>query len=371
MVKQIFVKFKKIRHKEIWIDSMIGMTLGFIATLVIGTIIGLLSINQDNDFSHLVINIKNALFYITPFAIGIGCAYKNNLKNIEIFSVAIASFIMSQSTFIPSFLVDDNSINWTGKIGIFSNINIPHSGDVFGAWISSIISIYILKIFNIQNSIKIILLPLFFIFIGIVESLSLVYLTSTLTVIVEWVLEKTINKHHWLGILFAPIIGMIMGLALSLPTSSAAIAFAINMHGDVATSSIAGTSAQMISFGVLTYISTGKISKAVSVGLGTSMLQIKNFAKKPIILLFPTLMSGLTAIIATSSLPLDYPPRSVTPGMGTCSFYGQIFTLEENGWTNLNAYLNIFLIQLLLPLLITFASSNIIFKRIKKEWLVI
>lgn len=53
--------------------------------------------------------------------------------------------------------------------------------------------------------------------------------------------------------MLAPVIGVLMGLALSLPTSSAAMAIAIKLHGDAAIAAIAGTAAQMISFGVMTY----------------------------------------------------------------------------------------------------------------------
>lgn len=127
-----------------------------------------------------------------------------------------------------------------------------------------------------------------------------------------------------------------MGLALSLPTSSAAIAVAIKLHGDAATAAIAGTAAQMIAFGIMTYMSTRKISTALAVGFGTSMLHLKNFSRKPLILLVPTLISAVVAIIAVSALPLAFPvpekgTGNATSGMGSCALYGQIFTLKDNG----------------------------------------
>ena len=90
----------------------------------------------------------------------------------------------------------------------------------------------------------------------------------------------------------------------------------------------------MISFGVMTYLATGKLSKAFAVGLGTSMLQMENFMKKPKLLILPTMLSAFMAMIAVATLPLEFPVptgHSVTSGMGTASLYGQIFTLNDNG----------------------------------------
>lgn len=131
-----------------------------------------------------------------------------------------------------------------------------------------------------------------------------------------------------------------MGLALSLPTSSAAIAFALKLQGSAAIAAMAGTAAQMISFGVLTFWATRSVSKTIAVSFGTSMLHMSNYAKKPMILLIPTISSALCALIATIiftnkvSYPLVNNEGSVTTGMGTCVLYGPIFTLQENSWEN-------------------------------------
>lgn len=125
-----------------------------------------------------------------------------------------------------------------------------------------------------------------------------------------------------------------MGLALSLPTSSAAIAVALHLHGDAATAAMAGTAAQMIAFGVLTYLATRKVSTSLAVGFGTSMLHLQNFTRKPIILLLPTLISAIVALVAVAALPLEFPAGAhgtPTSGMGACALYGQIFTLDDNG----------------------------------------
>ncbi|MCK5866793.1 MAG: PTS sugar transporter subunit IIC, partial [Mycoplasmataceae bacterium] len=206
---------------------------------------------------------------------------------------------------------------------------------------------------------------------GIALSFFLTYSTTTITILIEWIVENTANKEHVLGILLAPIIGIIMGLALSLPTSSAAIAIAIKLHGDAATASIAGTSAQMITFGIMTYMSTKNIGKSFAVGIGSSMIQMPNFMKKPQLLLIPAIVSGITALISVSALPLEFVAGSPTSGMGTSMLYGQIFTLQENGWANYLAWFNIIFMQLMTPLILSVGLTWIAFSKkiIKKEWL--
>lgn len=358
---------KKIDHKSIWVDSMTGMTWGFIASLVVGTIVGLFGIHQNNNFSHLVTDIKNIMTYVTGFAIGVGIGVKAKLKPLQILALAIGTWIVSQSLFVPNF--SNGTIHWNQvKIGLnTSKLFLP--GDVFGAWLMGVLVIYLFTVVKWESMLDIILVPLLGAALGLACAMWLTYVTTTILVLAEWVIEHTVNDYHWAAILLAPVIGTLMGLALSLPTSSAAIAVAIHLHGDAATAAMAGTAAQMISFGVMTYLATGKLSTSLAVGFGTSMLHLKNFSRKPIILLFPTLISAIAALVAVAALPLQFVPGKPTSGMGSCSLYGQIFTLDENGWTNWKAWLNVTLIQLMLPALLAIGTGLVVFKKgwIKKE----
>ena len=356
---------KEINHKQLWLNSMIGMTWGFIASLIVGSIIGLLAINQNNGFSHLIINIKHALTYITPFAIGVGIGIKTNMSPLQILAISISSFIIGHSSLIPTYV---GGIHWSASIGL--DTSLIHPGDVFGAWIGGVLVTYVFSIFNWEMFLDIILLPLLGVILGMILGMFLTYTTSTVLVLIEWMVENTINDKHWLAILLAPVLGVLMGLALSLPTSSAAIAFALNLHGDAATAAMAATASQMIAFGVMTYLATGKASQAFAVGIGTSMLQMNNFIKRPRILILPTLMSALMALLAVALLPLAFPiVPSVTSGMGSAALYGQIFTLHDNGWSNWKAWLNVSVIQIMIPLVITYLLGRVVFAKgwIKKQ----
>lgn len=368
--------WNNIKHKQLWIDSMIGMTWGFIATLVVGTIVGLFGIHQDNTWSHMTNSVKATMTYLTPFAIGAGVAFKAKLKPLQLMAIMIATGITAHSAFIPK--ITDSGIDWhSAKIGLDAGIiNLKGGtalpGDVFGAWISSVLLVYFFSLVKWDFMLDIIFLPLLGAMLGIFNSLYLTYATSSILVILEWCVEHSINESHTWGILLAPVVGIIMGLALSMPTSSAAMAFALKLHGDAATAAMAATAAQMISFGVMTYLATGSIQKSIAVGFGTSMLQMKNFMRKPQLLIIPTVMSALMAMAAVAAVPLDFVPGRVTSGMGTCGLYGQIFTLEENGWSSWQSWVNVTVFQLLIPALLTAGVGYYVMNRklwIKKEWM--
>ncbi len=356
-----------INHKQLWFDSMIGMTWGFIASLVVGTIIGLFGLYSD---SNIFVTIKNVMTYITGFAIGVGVGIKIKLKPLQILAVGLAAFIAGQSTFHPGF--SKGSISWESEIGVSTFMKAP--GDVFGAWIVSMVIVYLFEILVWESFLDILLVPMVGVAIGIVSGFSITFLTSTVIVFIEWVLSHTVDKSHLAAIFIAPFIGLIMGLALSLPTSSAAIALMIHIHGDAATAAIAGTAAQMISFGIMTYMATGSISKALGVGFGTSMLQMHNFLKRPRLLVIPAIASMAAALLGVLALPLEFPVGAhgtVTSGMGSCALYGQIFTLQDNGWGNIHAWLNVVLVQLIFPTALTMGLTSVAFQKrwIKRNWL--
>lgn len=352
---------KKINQKGLWFDSMTGMTIGFISTLIVGTIIGIFGLYSNEN---IFISIKNGMTFITPFGIGIGIGIKHKLKPLQILATGLSAFIVGKSLLIPHY--NDGAFDFfSGSVDINMKL-LP--GDIFASWLSGVIMLYIFDLYKKDTSIDIFLIPLIGILVGIINALWLTYLTTVITILLEYIIENTINEKLWIGLLLAPIFGMIIGLTLSLPTSSAAIAFALVLHGDAAIIAIAATSAQMISFGVLTYLTTKSISKSLSVGFGTSMLHINNYIKKPKLLLIPTFLSMFSALIALSAFhgTLPFPIHSTTSGMGTCAMYGQIFTLKENGWANGSAWMNITLIQLLLPFILTVPLGVL---SLKKGWI--
>lgn len=342
------LKVNDVNYKKALIDSMLGMSIGFFATLIISTIIELFAkIPGLSILNESVGPIKT----ITGFGIGIGVGYKLNLNIFQIFAVAIASQITSISTFSPSYI--NGSLNWKPIVGFKTKFG--SIGDVFSAWIISyIVSIMFLK-YSFKTALDIILIPLIGFVMGLIGAFTIIVVTGTIIVSLEWIIEKTMNTSNRASQIFlAPVIGVLMGLALTMPISSVAIAIALSLHGQAANAAMAGTAAQMMSFGVLTFISTKSIPKSLAVGFGTSMLHLSNIARNPKMILIPIIVSALAALFATIAIDNILPKHpSPTAGMGTCLLYGPIFTIDDTGWTSLMAWLHATLFQILIPIILT------------------
>ena len=126
-------------------------------------------------------------------------------------------------------------------------------------------------------------------------------------------------------------VSVVVGIALTLPISSAAICAALNLTGLAGGAAVAGCCAQMVGFAFMSY-RENKVGGLVSQGLGTSMLQMGNIVKKPIIWLPPIITSAITGPIATCIFKMRMDGAAIASGMGTCGLVGQIGVYT--GWMN-------------------------------------
>ncbi len=127
------------------------------------------------------------------------------------------------------------------------------------------------------------------------------------------------------------VVSVLMGIALTLPISSAAICAAFGLVGLAGGAAVAGCCAQMVGFAVMSFKENG-LGGLVSQGIGTSMLQMPNIIKNPKIWIAPILTSAITGPIATCIFHLEMNGTAVSSGMGTCGFVGQIGVYT--GWLN-------------------------------------
>lgn len=127
------------------------------------------------------------------------------------------------------------------------------------------------------------------------------------------------------------LVSVIVGIALTLPISSAAICAALSLTGLAGGAAVAGCSAQMIGFAVMSF-KENKWGGLISQGIGTSMLQMGNIVKNPRIWIAPILTSAITGPLATCLFRLQMNGTPVSSGMGTCGFVGQIGVYT--GWVN-------------------------------------
>lgn len=124
-------------------------------------------------------------------------------------------------------------------------------------------------------------------------------------------------------LLMGILVSVLVGMALTLPISSAAICAALGLTGLAGGAAVAGCCAQMVGFAVMSYRENG-VGGLVSQGLGTSMLQMPNILRNPRIWLPPTLASAITGPLATCLFRLEMNGPAVSSGMGTCGLVGQI-----------------------------------------------
>ena len=119
------------------------------------------------------------------------------------------------------------------------------------------------------------------------------------------------------------LVSVLVGIALTLPISSAAICAALTLTGLAGGAAVAGCCAQMVGFAVMSFRENGW-GGLVSQGLGTSMLQMPNIVKNPRIWIAPTLTSAITGPIATCVFHLEMNGAAINSGMGTCGLCGQL-----------------------------------------------
>ena len=162
-------------------------------------------------------------------------------------------------------------------------------------------------------------------------------------VFLSWLIAPPIGKAAmWLGnlimwatelqpFLMGILVSVLVGMALTLPISSAAICAALGLTGLAGGAAVAGCCAQMIGFAVISF-KENRFGGLVSQGIGTSMLQMGNIVKNPRIWIAPTLASAVTGPLATCVFKLQMNGAPVSSGMGTCGLVGQLGVYT--GWVN-------------------------------------
>ncbi len=158
------------------------------------------------------------------------------------------------------------------------------------------------------------------------------------------------------------LVSVLMGLALTAPISSAAIAVMLELSGLAAGAATVGCCCQMVGFAVASY-RENKIGGLVAQGIGTSMLQVPNIVRNPLILIPPTLASAILGPVATTVAQMRNNPGGA--GMGTSGLVGQFGTIAVMG-TDASVFVRIALLHIILPAALTLAISE--FMR-KKGWI--
>jgi hypothetical protein len=223
----------------------------------------------------------------------------------------------------------------TPPLVLFSLITVGYSANALGGaggplavLIIAIVAAELGKAISKETKIDILLTPLVTIFVGVGLSLLIAApignAASKVGTLIMWATEQA-------PFIMGVVVSVVVGVALTLPISSAAICAALGLTGLAGGAAVAGCCAQMVGFAVMSFKENG-VGGLVSQGLGTSMLQMGNIVKNPRIWIAPTLASAITGPLATCLFKMQMNGAAVSSGMGTCGLVGQIGVYT--GWVN-------------------------------------
>lgn len=330
------VNGKYVSLKDYITGALNGMALGLFSSLIIGLI--LKQIGEIANIPLLVSFGQIAQLLMGP-AIGAGVAYSIGAPSLGIFASLVTGAIGANTI----FLID------TGVYGV-------KTGEPVGAFVAALVGAEIVKWISGKTKVDIVLIPATTIIVG---GLAGSFIGPSIAIMMTEIgnLINTVTVLHPIpmGILLA----VLMGMLLTLPISSAALAISLGISGIAAGAAAVGCSAQMIGFAVASYKENG-IGGLIAQGLGTSMLQVPNIIRNPLIWIPPTLASALLGPLATTIIRMEN--NSIGAGMGTSGLVGQFGAfatmVTQNGNTSSIVLIKIAILHFILPALLTLIISS-------------
>mgnify|MGYP005751182507 FL=1 len=283
-----------------FVTALSYMALGLFSTLIIGlimkTIGGQLEGTTFTGMSATLIQIGDVAMSLTGPAIGIAIAYALEAPPLILFSALV--------------------------IGAFGYEFGPA-----GSYVATILAVEVSKLVSKSTKLDILVTPFTTIAVGYLTATYIgKYVGLFMTQLGGWIEWGTEQQPLFMGV----VVATLMGLALTAPISSAAIALMLGLNGIAAGAATVGCAAQMIGFAITSYRDNG-VGGAIAQGIGTSMLQVGNIVKNPWILLPPTMAGAVLAPIAILLFELE--SVAAGAGMGTSGLVGPIVMLETMGFS--------------------------------------
>lgn len=341
-------KVKKILNR-IFIDGLSGMALGLFGTLIIGTIIQQIGKLIGGSIGDMLILLGTIAATLTGAGIGCGVAYKLKESPLVVISAASAGMIgaFASKILLNQVVIDVGVVKFVGP------------GEPLGAFVAAYIAITCGHFVSGKTKVDIIVTPIVSILSGSVAGLFVgPPISNFMANIGELINWATYRQPILMGI----IISVVMGMVLTLPISSAALGVSLQLSGIAAGAAAVGCCANMIGFAVASY-RENKFAGFLAQGIGTSMLQVPNIVRKPIIWLPAIITSAILGPISTQVLGMTN--NKTGSGMGTAGLVGQIMAFEtmapELGVAI--TLLQIALMHFILPGIIAYLISELMRKK--------
>lgn len=300
-----FLKRKNIvfSAKRYFIDAMSAMAQGLFCTLLVGTILNTLGSQFHIGFLQATI-ITLGSGAIT-YTIGSLCSAMVG----PAMAVAIGYALQAPPLVLFSLI----------SVGFATN-SMGGAGGPLAVFFVAIISTEIGKAVSKETKVDLLVTPIVTTLIGIgVAAVIAAPIGKAASAIGSFIMWATDLRPFLMGMLVSVVVGM----ALTLPISSAAICAAFGLTGLAGGAAVAGCCAQMVGFAVMSF-RENRWGGLIAQGIGTSMLQMGNIVRNPKIWIPPTLCAAITGPIATCVFHLEMNGAAVSSGMGTCGLVGQI-----------------------------------------------
>lgn len=304
--------FKKILS-NIFIDGLSGMALGLFSTLIIGTILKQIGDLMGGTYGHYLSAFAVIAQRLTGAGIGIGVAYKFKESTYVLLSAAAAGMIGAYAANIlaGTFFSEQGAMVLSGP------------GEPLGAFIAAYVGIMVGHLVAGKTKLDLLITPAVTIIsggaVGMLLGPGISQFMSWIGGMINWGTEQQ-------PILMGIVVSVLMGMALTLPISSAALGIILGLNGVAAGAATVGCCCQMIGFAVTSFKDNG-VGGLFAQGVGTSMLQITNIVRRPLIWLPPTLASAILGPIAIIG-PFHMTNNPTGAGMGTSGLVGQIMTYQ-------------------------------------------
>lgn len=307
-----------------------GMAWGLFSSLLIGLIIK--QIGELFNIGQLITFGSMAQKLMGP-AIGAGVGYSVGAPPLGIFASVVVGTIGA------------GSITFDGATAIIN------TGEPVGAFIAALVGAEISKLISGKTKVDIVLVPLVTIIAGgYVGQYIAPYMTVVMNFFGNIINTATVMHPIPMGI----IVSVVMGIVLTLPISSAALAISLGLSGLAAGASTVGCAANMIGFAVASYRENG-FGGLIAQGLGTSMLQVGNIVKNPLIWMPAIVSSAILGPISTFVLKME--GTKIGAGMGTSGLVGQFATIDAMGATP-KTFILILMMHFVLPAILSLGVSE-------------
>ena len=318
--------------KRYCIDALSAMAQGLFCSLLVGTIIK--TVGQQFQIEILV-TVGQFAFDMAGPAMAVAIGYALHAPVLVLFSLVGVGYAANQ---------------------------LGGAGGPLAVLVISILASELGKAISKETKIDILLTPLVTVLSGCMLAVFIAPAVGKAASGLGEVIRMATELHpFWMGIL----VSVLVGIALTLPISSAAICHTLGLVGLAGGAAVAGCCAQMVGFAVMSF-RENKWGGIASQGLGTSMLQMSNIVKNPKIWIPPILASAITGPLATCVFELEMNGPAVSSGMGTCGLVGPIgvYTgwIESGATVSASDWISLMLICVVLPAVICLALGFLLRK---------